>query len=151
VRLAALASLLLVACTRGAPVPASVDAEADARTLLQSCTREAHDGATVWSCGEAFLVMDAPLPGPLTDDAITGNLGAFEAELVSEGATKANVLSRDRAATSTRLRLELPEKGRFFAMMIIVREPKPRAISCSGKESDAPRCEQIVEALVRER
>ncbi|MGZ6095756.1 MAG: hypothetical protein ACXWUG_27190, partial [Polyangiales bacterium] len=122
----------------------------DARTLLQSCARETHDGATVWSCGEAFLVMDAPLPGPITDDAVAGNLGGFEAELVGEGAQKANVLSRDRDAKSTRLHLELPEKGRFFAMMVIVREPKPRAISCSAKETESSRCEQIVEALVRE-
>jgi hypothetical protein len=33
--------------------------------------------------------------------------------------------------------------------MVIVRAPKQRAISCSAKEADAPRCERIVAALSR--
>lgn len=147
----ALASFALVACTRGGTAPIDSGAAPEsADTLLASCTREAHDGATVWSCGEAFLVMDAPLPGPITDAEVAANLNAFEAELVSEGTKKATVLDRTRASSSTRIRVELPEnQGRFFAVMVIVRAPKPRAISCSGKEADAPRCERIVSALSR--
>lgn len=147
------ALIAIAACTRSAPAPAPAP---DAKALLEGCTREMHEGATVWSCGEAFLVMEAPVPAPITDASIESNLGAFETDLGG------SVVSRDRADftvdgaphRATRIRVDLPEKGRFFAMMIVVREPggtKARALSCSAKEAEAYRCEQVIGALARQR
>ena len=60
------------------------------------------------SCGEAFLVMDAPLPGPITDEAVAANLNGFEADCVRRH-EEGDAARGTRDASSTRIRLELPE------------------------------------------
>ncbi len=136
------------ACTR-AREPA--DAK-DAGSPLDGCTSEQRDGATTWNCGAGFLAMDATVNEVATDDTIKKNLDAFVEPFGKDVVARENAPRAigGVAHPAVRVRVELPERGRFVAMMIVVRAAgRTRVITCSAKEADAPRCDAVTELLSR--
>lgn len=125
----------------GAPTGASI---------LEGCTREEDHGAIVWSCGEAFLAMEASIDGA-PSAAVDENLARFAEPFAG------HVVARDDAPwieagephRAIRLRVDLPEKGVFVATMVVVaRAGRVRVASCSAKLADAGRCEAVLRHLV---
>ncbi len=154
---ASLIALALVGCARTAAPTAQTTGEAGATSepsgaaILSGCAREEDQGAVVWSCGEAFLAMEASIDGPPTAEAIDENLARFVEPFAG------HVVSRDDAPwvasgaphRAVRLRVDLPEKGRFVATLVVVARPtRTRVASCSAKLADASRCEAVLAHLV---
>lgn len=141
----ALAAVAIFGCARAAtPV---VDAGA---SPLEGCIPESRDGTTTYSCGAAFLAMDAEVKETATDESITQNLNAFVEPFGKD------VVSRDDAPMTlggaphraVRVRVDMPEKGRFVATMVVVRKTrKTRVLTCSAKEPEAYKCEQVLQHL----
>lgn len=142
------ACALLVGCARTtAPAPPPPDAA----SALEGCTSETHEGATTWSCGDAFLALDADVPEPATEAAIEANLASFVEQFGKDVVARdpADYVARGVKHSALRIRVAMPEKGRFVATMVIVaRGPRSRVISCSAKEADAARCDDVLAFLV---
>lgn len=141
-----------VGCARGAaPAEPPRDAGRDPAAALDGCVSETRDGATTWSCGEAFLALDADVGETATDAAIEANLGEFERSFGKDVTARdpSDWLVRGRRLRALRIRVAMPEKGRFVATMVIVpRGDRTRVISCSAREVEAARCDDAVAFLV---
>jgi len=145
VRSAALALAMLVGCAR---VREAVDAGAP----LDGCKSETRDGATTWDCGGGFLAMEATIDHVASKDEIDDNLQAFRAELIKESKTldlnEHPRVIRGESHPAEVLHLDLPERGRFVAMIVVVRRAKStRVITCSARAADSARCDAVLEHL----
>lgn len=142
-------ALLLGACARNA---APVEPARDAATALDGCKSETKDGATTWSCGNAFLALDADVAAPATPEAIDANFQdfaeSFGKDVTSRDPSDYDVL-RGVKHRALRIRVAMPDKGRFVATMVIVaRGDRTRVISCSAREVESVRCDDAVAFLV---
>jgi hypothetical protein len=137
---------LVIGCARARePIHAK-----DSGSPLDGCTSELRDGATTWSCGPAFLAMDASVNEVASDDSILKNFEAFVEPFGKD------VVARDDKPRTIRgvahpavsVRVNLPERGRFVATMVVVRRAQhTRVITCSAKETDAVRCDAVITHL----
>lgn len=145
-------ALLLVAALSACARTREPEGAKDAASPLDGCTSEQRDGATTWSCGAGFLAMDATVNESATDETIKKNLEAFVEpfgkDMVAREDTPRTIAGV--AHPAVRVRVDLPERGRFVALMIVVRRAaSTRVITCSAKASDAARCDAVAETLVR--
>ena len=141
-------ALLLGACARNA---APVEPARDAATALDGCASETRDGATTWSCGNAFLALDADVAAPATPEAIAANFqdfaDSFGKDVIARDPN--DYVLRGVKHRALRIRVAMPEKGRFVATMVIVaRGNRTRVVSCSAREVEAVRCDDAVAFLV---
>lgn len=145
-----LGAVLAVGCARTA-APTGAEPTRDAAAALDGCPSETREGATTWSCGNAFLALDADVPEPATPEAIDANLREFEGQFGKD------VTSRDPSDyvlagikhRALRIRVAMAEKGRFVATMVVVAKgDRSRVISCSAREIEASRCADAVAFLV---
>lgn len=141
----ALALVVLLGCTRAREAT-------DAGSPLDGCKSETKDQSTTWECGSGFLAMDATLDRPASSEEIRENLAAFRAESSKE-TTKLETSERARTIRGAEhpavlLRFELPERGKFVAMMVVLRLAKTtRILTCSARASDEARCDAVIGEL----
>jgi len=138
----ALGIVLLLGCTR-AREPAET-------SPLVGCKSETRDNATTWDCGGGFLAMEATIDHVAQKDEINDNLEAFGADLVKETVAfddRPRVIGGESHPAEVH-HLDLPERGRFVAMIVIVRLAKTtKVITCSARETDAARCDAVIDHL----
>lgn len=142
--------LLLSGCTR-TPAPTPSEPVHDASGALDGCTSETKDGATTWSCGSAFLALDADVAAPATPDAIELNFKDFEEQFGKDVTARdaKDYELRGKKHRALRLRVSMAEKGRFVATMVMVdKGTHTRVISCSAREIEATRCDDVLTLLV---
>lgn len=135
-------ALALFGCARAA-------APAPEVSPLDGCIPETRDGATTYSCGAAFLAMDAEVKDA-TDDAIAQNLNAFVEPFGKDVVARddAPLTIEGKAHRAVHVRVDLPEKGKFVATMVVLRKANgARVISCSAKDTEAARCERVLQYL----
>lgn len=137
--------ILLAGCTRAA-TPAT-----DAATSpLDGCITETRDSAVTYSCGAAFLAMDATVNERATEEAIAKNLEAFVEPFGHDVVSRSDapLTAGAVAHRAVRVHVDLPDKGKFVAMMVVVARSKTtRVLTCSAKEAEAQRCDDVLAHL----
>jgi hypothetical protein len=134
--------LALFVCARAAAPVAET-------SPLEGCIPETREGATTYSCGAAFLAMDADVKDA-TDDAIAQNLNAFVEPFGKDVVARddAPLVVDGKSHRAVRVRVDMPEKGKFVATMVVIRKGTgARVISCSAKDTEASRCDRVLQHL----